>query len=197
MEAEEWDARYAATDRLWSAEPNVFVAETVATLPPGRAVDLGCGEGRNAIWLARRGWQVVGVDFSTVALDRARAAARDAGVSVTWVQADLSEWQPEPGSFDLAVLAYLHLPAETMSSVLAKAREALRDGGHLLLVGHARMNLTVGVGGPQDPAVLYEPDDVIGWIGDLTVERAEHVYRDVEVDGVPRRAVDVLVFATR
>src|SRR5689334_5266073 len=109
MDAAAWDERYAAADLVWSAEPNRFVAEELADLPPGRALDLATGEGRNAIWLARRGWDVTGVDFSQVALDKGRRLAGD--TVVRWVCADATRWE-EPASYDLVLLAYLQLPAE-------------------------------------------------------------------------------------
>src|SRR3954471_21444334 len=106
MEAHEWDERYAGTDLVWSAEPNRFVAEEVADLRPGRAVDLGAGEGRNALHLARLGWDVTAVDFSQVALDKGRAVAGDP--PVTWVCPDATPWPP-PEPVDLVVEAYLHV----------------------------------------------------------------------------------------
>src|SRR3954469_24173257 len=109
MDAAGWDERYAASELVWSAEPNVFVAEACADLAPGRALDLAAGEGRNAIWLARRGWQVTAVDFSQAGLDKGRTLAGD--VSVTWVCADATTWRGDE-SFDLCVVAYLQLSAE-------------------------------------------------------------------------------------
>ena len=94
MDAARWDERYAATDLLWSAEPNRFVAENLADLPPGRALDLAAGEGRNAIWLARRGWDVTAADFSQVALDRGRRIAGE--TTVRWVCADATRWDERP-----------------------------------------------------------------------------------------------------
>ncbi|MBX6371496.1 MAG: class I SAM-dependent methyltransferase [Acidothermus sp.] len=197
MNSSEWDLRYQETERLWSPEPNVFVAEITAPLPPGTALDLGCGEGRNARWLASRGWTVTGVDFSAVALERARKDADAAGVNVRWIQADVTTWKPSARAFDLVVSCYLHLPAAEMRAALANAAQALRAGGMLLVVGHARVNLTDGVGGPQDPEVLYEPAEVVAWLpGGLRVLRAEHAYREVEKEGVVRRAIDTLVVAT-
>src|SRR5690554_2454778 len=109
MEAKDWDARYREADRLWSAEPNVFVVEEAADLAPGRALDLAAGEGRNAVWLARRGWNVEAVEFSTVAIARGREVARRAGVEITWTHADVrAPLDLEPA--DLVLLAYLHLP---------------------------------------------------------------------------------------
>src|SRR5271165_7659380 len=96
MDAHAWDDRYSAAELLWSADPNVFVAEEAGRLPPGRGVDLACGEGRNAIWLAGRRWTVTAVDFSAVALDKGRRLAERAGVTVHWVNHDVVTWEPPP-----------------------------------------------------------------------------------------------------
>ena len=196
MDSASWDERYGAEELVWSEGPNQFVAEVAGGLPPGRAVDLACGEGRNAIWLARQGWSVTGVDFSQVGLDKARRLAERAGVQVQWVHADLGAWEASEPQ-DLVVLSYLQLPAAAMADVVARGARALAAGGRLLLVGHARRNLAEGSGGPQDPARLYEPDDVVAWCAGLDVERAEHVLRQVGSDEEPRQAIDTLVVARK
>lgn len=197
MDAAAWNERYSSKELLWSREPNQFVAEVVGELSPGRAVDLACGEGRNAIWLATRGWQVVAVDFSSTALERARALSEQAGVNVDWVEADLAEVALGAESFELILFSYLHLPAAEMAALLNRAAGWLAPGGHLLLIGHARRNLTQGIGGPQEARVLYEPDDVVAWLSRLTIERAENVNRNVETEDGPRQAIDTLVVAAR
>ena len=184
MEREEWDERYAGQELVWSAEPNRFVEEECRAMTPGRALDLAAGEGRNAIWLAGRGWSVTAVDFSSVALDKGRRLAERQGdavaAGVTWVCADVRTWQPDPGRFDLVVIAYLQVPAPDRRQVMGHAVEALAPGGTLLVVGHDRANLERGVGGPQDPAVLYRPEDIVADLaaaGDLVVERSATVER--------------------
>ncbi len=179
MDADAWDERYAASELVWSAEPNRFVAEELADLPPGRAADLAAGEGRNAIWLARRGWQVTAVDFSQVALDKGRRLAGD--TPVEWVCADATSWQsPEP--LDLAVLAYLQLAADERRAAVRGAVGSLAPGGTLLLVAHDTTNLIEGTGGPQDPAVLMTAEDVLADLDGIEVEvlRAERVARRLE-----------------
>ena len=120
MDAADWDARYAAADLVWSATPNQFVEAECADLPPGRAVDLAAGEGRNAIWLARRGWQVTAVDFSAVALGKGRRLAGD--TEVDWVVGDATTWSGE--GFDLALLIYLHLAREARGRAYVEYRDA-------------------------------------------------------------------------
>jgi len=195
-DADLWDERYASADRLWSAGPNRWVEQELAPLPPGDALDLACGEGRNAVWLAERGWRVTAVDFSRVALDRGRAAAAERGLTIDWVEADLLAWRPDAGTADLVLLCYLQLMAADMSRVLASASDGLRPGGTLLLVGHDVRNIAEGTGGPQDPAVLYSAREIGDALGrQLTVMRAETVRRPVP--GAPRDALDALVRATR
>jgi len=193
---DDWDRKYAAQELLWSAEPNRFVAEELAALAPGRAVDLACGEGRNAIWLARHGWRVTAVDFSEVALGKGRAIAERHGVTVDWVRADLLDDVALPPEQDLVVIAYLQLPADQLATVLAAAASALAPGGTLFVVGHDLSNLTDGVGGPQSPEVLYTPDAVVAGLPGLDVVRAERVTRPVDTPDGVRHAIDTLVRAT-
>jgi SAM-dependent methyltransferase len=203
MDSAQWDARYAATDLVWTATPNRWVEAELSDLPPGRALDLACGEGRNALWLAGRGWRVTAVDFSGVALAKGRRAAQATGDGraerIDWIEADLLGYQPEPGSYDAVVIAYLQLPADERRVVIRRAATALADSGVALVVAHDTANLAGGVGGPPDPAVLYTADDVRS---DLTasgiplrIDRAQQVLRPVE--GEPRPAIDILVRATR
>lgn len=157
-----WDQRYAGDDLLWSLEPNRFVVDECADLPPGRALDVACGEGRNAIWLAKVGWQVTAVDFSGAALDKARALADRARVQVSWVAADVVSWLPAAAeqAFDLVVLAYLQVPSAQRRLLLTAAAATVTPGGSLLVVGHDRSNLDHGTGGPQDPALLWSVHEV-------------------------------------
>lgn len=185
---DDWDARYAANPQLWSSEPNATVAEIVGPLPPGRAVDLGAGEGRHALWLARKGWTVTAVDFSAVGIDRGRAVAAAQGLTVDWVVADVREWQPS-GPVDLVLVAYLHLAEE----VLTGTSTWLAPGGHLVVVGHALRNLTDGVGGPQDPAVLHTEEELRTAAGDLRIVRLGEVLRPT-ADGP---AIDMCLVAHR
>lgn len=156
MDAQQWDERYAQA-RQWSAEPNVLAAELIEPLPAGRALDLAAGEGRMALWLAARGWQVDALDFSDVGLDRGRQAAPP-GATVTWRVADAVTADLGNSAFDLVMVLYLHLPRHVISGVLQRAGAAVRPGGRLLLLGHDRANLDHGVGGPQDSDVLWDTD---------------------------------------
>ncbi|NLU81632.1 class I SAM-dependent methyltransferase [Rhodococcus sp. HNM0569] len=139
--AEQWDARYLESDRIWSGNPNDSLVRETADLAPGRALDLGCGEGGDAIWLAKRGWAVTGTDLSVVALGRARQHAEDEGVGdrVELVHIDLSESFPE-GTFDLVSAHFLHSFAElAREDILRRASRAVAPGGVLLVESHSGM----------------------------------------------------------
>ena len=200
MERSDWNARYAASDLVWGAEPNRFVvAELAGRKPQGRALDLACGEGRNAIWLAEQGWTVTAVDFSDVAIERARQLAERRSIDVEWLRADLASYVPSEGAFQLVLISYLQLPGDELRGVLARAAVALAPAGELMMIGHARRNLSEGIGGPRDPAVLWTPDEIDGALRalGLSVQRCEHVPRSVDTPDGPREAIDVLVRARR
>jgi SAM-dependent methyltransferase len=203
VDAREWDRRYASTELVWSAAPNRFVEAELADLPPGRALDLASGEGRNALWLAVRGWQVTAVDFSQAGLDKARAlqAAHEHGqdLKIDWVHADVLTYDPGTG-YELALLAYLQLPEDERRAAVRRAFDALAEGGTFFLVAHDSTNLTEGTGGPQEPAVLYTAEEVLGDLDGerFEVERAERVERIVRSDQdhrgePPQTAYDALV----
>jgi SAM-dependent methyltransferase len=197
MQRAEWDLRYAESGLLWSAEPNRFLVAEVSKLAPGRALDLACGEGRNAVWLARNGWDVTGVDFSEVAIAKAREVSRGAGVAAEWLVADLLDYEPPAAAFDLVAVLYLHVPEPDRAVILPRAAAALAPGGTFLLVGHDSRNLGRGYGGPKEPAVLYTPEEIVEHLPGLEVERAELVERPVETPEGPRVALDALVRARR
>jgi SAM-dependent methyltransferase len=195
VQREDWDRRYAEVENLWAAKPNRFLVAEVSTLAPGRALDLACGEGQNAIWLASLGWAVTGVDFSSVAIEKARSRAAGEGVDVEFLCSDLVEFRPEAGAYDLVIVFYIHIPASERRVVLERAASAVSPGGTFLLVGHDLANLADGVGGPRDPGILFTPDDIAAELPGLEIERAERVLRDVE--GEERPAIDALVRARR
>jgi SAM-dependent methyltransferase len=197
VDAKAWDERYAAPELVWSLTPNRFVADELAGLPPGRALDLAAGEGRNAIWLAERGWRVTAVDFSRVALAKGRELAGDADIE--WVCADATTWRPDT-EYDLAVIAYLQLAPEERRAAVTRAFGSLRPGGTFFLVAHDSTNLLLGSGGPQDPSVLMTAEDVLGDLGgeEFEVIRAERVTREVaRPDGTVATALDALVHLVR
>lgn len=200
MDRESWNERYSEADLVWGAEPNCFVAQVLgAREARGRALDLGCGEGRNAIWLAKRGWAVVGVDYSEVAIERARKLAAGGGAQVDWVCEDITAYAADPHAFHLVLVSYLHVGRAERRRVLARIVEALAPGGELFLIGHALRNLAEGVGGPQDPSVLWDPRELEAELraAGLRVERCEETTRAVESEAGTLHAIDVLADARR
>jgi SAM-dependent methyltransferase len=193
MEREDWDRRFRERGLVHGGEPDPTVVAEVDRLAPGRALDLGCGQGRNSVWLVRNGWTVTGVDFSDVAL----AAAREAAPGAEWVQADLRDYEPDRTAYDLVLYAFVQLPARERREILERAARALAPGGTLLVVGHDLLNLTEGWAGPSDARVLFTPDDVVPELPGLAVERAERVRRPVtDEEGRPQVQVDAVVRAT-
>lgn len=197
MDSLNWDQRYGGDEFVWKTDPNQLLVKEVVDLQPGRALDLACGEGRNAVWLARHGWHVTGIDFSPVGLAKARRLAARYDVDVDWIEADVIECDPPGGSFDLVIVFYLHLPSDDRHRVLAHAQDALAAGGTLLVVGHDTTNLTDGYGGPQDPAVLFSPEQVASDIAELRIVRGDRVRRDVDTDQGRCVAIDTLVRAVK
>ncbi|MGP0108131.1 MAG: class I SAM-dependent methyltransferase [Acidimicrobiales bacterium] len=199
MNSQQWDDRYSGDELVWTSTPNQFLLAEVVGLPAGRAVDLACGEGRNSIWLSEQGWEVTGVDFSSVGLAKAKRFADLWGVEVTWVESAVENWTPPPGGFDLVAMLYLQLPQPARSEALVAAASAVAPGGTLLVVAHDVDNLARGYGGPPNPDVLYRVSDVTEAAVDagLTVERAEQAVRVVDTDDGPRDAVDTVVRAKR
>ncbi|MBV6702454.1 class I SAM-dependent methyltransferase [Kitasatospora aureofaciens] len=208
MDSQDWDDRYAATELVWGAEPNMWVVRELTGRTPGHALDVAAGEGRNAIWLAARGWEVTGLDFSAVAVERAERRTAELPDEVadrlTWRHDDARTFEPPAVGYDLVLVAYLQVPARDRRAALRRAADALAPGGTLLVIGHDLSNLTEGVGGPQDPRVLYTPDDVLADLAGhgLRTVRAERVHRPVGGEpghkgggdgGGGGTAVDVLV----
>ncbi|MFC9355364.1 class I SAM-dependent methyltransferase [Rhodococcus sp. NPDC057014] len=197
MDAAAWDERYSQSELVWGAPPNAVVVEQVTALPRGRALDLACGEGRNAHWLATRGWEVTGLDYSAVALDKARRVAAEAPRSVRerldYRVADVTE-SDLGGEYDLVLMIYLHLAPEERLQVVNRAISALKPDGILMILGHDAVNLSQGVGGPQDIEILYTPDDLVTMLGGrLNVDVAERRFRDTDAG----TAIDALLVAHR
>ena len=197
MDREDWNRRYAGRELVWTAAANRFLVAEVESLRPGRALDIACGEGRNDVWLAERGWTVDAVDFSEVALDKARSLADTRRVKVNWTAGDLESWRPEERAYDLVIVFYLQLSWPAMRMAIRDAASAVAPGGTFLLVGHDRTNLDRGHGGPKSPDVLYTPDQIAAELEGLEVIDASRRDRPVDTDDGTATAIDCLVRAVR
>jgi SAM-dependent methyltransferase len=191
VDREFYDELYRSTPAVWSARPNRQLVVEASDLSPGAALDAGCGEGADALWLAERGWRVTAVDFSAVGL--ARGAAQPGAERVSWVTADVTTWTAPPASQDLVVVAYLHLSQDDTVAVLTRAVGWLRPGGRLLVLGHDLANIDHGVGGPQEPTILHSVDRLAPVAELLTVDRLEQVRRETPAG----TALDTLLWGRR
>ncbi len=162
----EWDRRYAEGEQLWSGRPNGALVAEVAEIEPGRVLDVGCGEGADAVWLARRGWDVTALEVSGVALERAVGHARDSGVSIRWVHAELAEARLAPRSFDLVSAQYPALLRTPDAAAERALLAAVAPGGVLLLVHHAGMDTQPVHDGGFDPADYVWPSMVAALLGE-------------------------------
>jgi SAM-dependent methyltransferase len=165
-----WDERYRARDALWSGNPNRYLVSEAEGLPPGSALDVGAGEGADAIWLAARGWQVTGVDISSVALARAAAHAAGRGADIAdridWLHADVMSWRPASASFDMVTVHYLHLPPAERTVVFGALAAGVKPGGTLLIVGHHPSDLQTTIPRPPTPERFYTGDDIAATIAE-------------------------------
>lgn len=207
--AERWDRKYSERGALWSGRANPVLREVAAqleprtALEPGTALDVGCGEGGDAVWLAERGWTVVGIDLSAVALGRAAAAAAERGVGerCTWVAGDVTQGVVPSGvGFDLVTSHYLHEPPEVRAAAWLAEADLTAPGGILLIVGHHPEDEAPAGRGPRDPSVLFTPDEVaeaLAAVRGLTLETSEMRERLAEGPDGPITRRDTVVIARR
>ncbi len=158
-----WDELYCSSSALWSGRPNPNLVTETASLTPGRALDVGCGEGADAIWLAGRGWQVTAADISAVALARGAERAGEAGADIarriTWLHTDLTRWVPGPAPYDLVSVQFLQLPAGPRDSLLRRLAACVVPGGSLLVVGHHPADLQTNARHRPAPELFFTADD--------------------------------------
>jgi SAM-dependent methyltransferase len=205
--AERWDSKYSQAERAWSGKANPVLREVAAWLEPGRALDVGCGEGGDAVWLAEHGWTVVGLDLSSVALGRAAAAAAEKGVGerCSWVAGDVTDGSiasglGTDGGFDLVSSHYVHEPTEVRQAAWLAAADLTAPGGTLLVVGHHPDDEPPPGRGPRDPSVLFTPDEVsevLASAGGLDVETSEVRERAAVGPDGPTTRRDSVVVARR
>jgi SAM-dependent methyltransferase len=194
LDAADWDEKYRTADHLhWPAGPNLFVADRLASATPGRGLDLAAGEGRNAVWLAEQGWKMTAVDFSAVAIERGRARSD----VVDFTLADVTTWEPD-GTFDLVLMAYIHLEMPELADLVNRAKGWLEPGGELFMIGHDRSNPEHGHGGPDKPEILWDLGAVRLLLDGLNIVEAQVVRRPVTIDGGDDAiALDTLVRGRR
>lgn len=196
MDAESWNRLFAEQEWLFAVEPNPLIVELISSLEPGRALELGVGEGRHAIWLAQQGWQVTAVDFSRVALDRARRRARGCGVQMECVLADAADVLPTAGGFDLVLIAYMHPEPRERDAVFAAVAEAVALGGHLLVVG-VDLADPKAARGPGESDWRFTPGLLSGAFPGIELARCERVTRAVETEKGSEHAIDTLAWGYR
>ncbi|MEQ4304277.1 bifunctional NAD(P)/FAD-dependent oxidoreductase/class I SAM-dependent methyltransferase [Plantactinospora sp. B6F1] len=204
FERDAWEERYRARPAIWSGRPNPQLVAEAADLAPGRALDVGSGEGADAIWLAERGWRVTGVDISTTALGRAAAHASAAGAEVAgrieWLHADLREQPPAEGRYDLVSAQYMHLPGEARRELFARLAAAVAPGGTLLIVGHHPSDLRTSAHRMHFPEMMYTAEEIASGLDPstwtvLTVDARSRPAADPE--GHPGEVSDAVLVARR
>ena len=182
-----WNERYRQHSAVWSGEPNPQLVSEACELAAGTALDAGCGEGADAVWLAERGWRVTAVDVSSVALERGAAAAARAGEDVArrieWVHENLTAWSPRPSSYDLVSVQFMQLPRALREPMFRRLAAAVAPSGTLLVVGHHPSDLQTAVRRPRMPDLLYTANDV-----SALLEPSE--WEIVVADTRPRAATD-------
>ncbi|MEU7879746.1 FAD-dependent oxidoreductase [Microbispora bryophytorum] len=187
LEEAAWEERYRSRPAVWSGRPNPQLVAEAAQLPPGRALDVGSGEGADAVWLAARGWRVTGADISATALERAAAHAADAGADVAgrteWVRADLRDHTLPEGAYDLVSAQYMHLPGEARRTLFASLAAATAPGGTLLIVGHHPSDLLTKARRMHFPQMMFTAEEVAA-----SLDPAE--WEVVAAEARPRTAVD-------
>ena len=199
-----WDERYAGSQRVWSGAPNQRLVEQVSGLTPGRAIDVGCGEGADAVWLAEQGWTVTGVDVSQIALDRAAAHAAEAGVAerTSYERLDVVGGDALPGPVDLVVACFMHPPQERFATTYGAMLAAVAPEGRLLVVAHHPADAPTGLRNAGLTHLLFEPQRVVGLLAEMgddaevgwEVELAEAQTRPVPTEtGEPLSATDTVV----
>jgi len=199
-----WDQRYASEPAIWSGHPNPQLVAEATSLSPGRALDAGCGEGADAIWLATRGWHVTAVDISTVALERGAAQSRKVGADVAdrinWQQADIRTWEPEPQAYELVSVQFMQMPAPMRGPFYSKLSTGVSSGGTLLVVGHSPADLQTTAHRPPCPERFFTAGDIASildptlWRIDVTESRAREA---LDPDGNRITVHDEVLAASR
>ena len=199
FEPASWEERYSSDEKIWSGNPNPQLVAEASTLTPGTALDVGCGEGGDVIWLARHGWRVTGADFSANALARAARHATQAGVAdrTDWWQVDARTFAPADRSYDLVTTHFLHPPDGAMVEVTARLADAVAPGGHLLVVGHAPSEVFTQLTASHRRAMFLAKDLLPALPAEFDALVVEQRPRTMTRDGVTVDVHDSTLFAGR
>jgi 2-polyprenyl-3-methyl-5-hydroxy-6-metoxy-1,4-benzoquinol methylase len=199
FEPPSWDARYSGEDQIWSGNPNPQLVAEVSGLAAGTALDVGCGEGGDVIWLARQGWRVTGADFSANGLARAARHAEDAGLSsqTDWWRVDARTFAPGKRSYDLVTTHFLHPPDGGMVEVTSRLAAAVVPGGHLLVVGHAPSEVFTHLAASHRGAMFLADELLPGLPADFEALVVEQRPRTVTRNGATVEIQDSTLFARR
>jgi SAM-dependent methyltransferase len=175
-----WDSRYSSTDYAYGKEPNAFFREQLNLLESGKLLLPGEGEGRNAVYAARLGWQVKAFDYSEEGKRKAGQLAAEAGVSIDYEVSFIEKMKLQPEYYDAAAFIYVHLPAETMEKVVGNVLQSLRKGGVLLLEFFSKKQAGLESGGPKSPDLLYSTEQVESWLVNtrITMMREAEIWLD-------------------
>jgi 2-polyprenyl-3-methyl-5-hydroxy-6-metoxy-1,4-benzoquinol methylase len=199
FEPHAWEERYSGEESVWSGHPNPQLVAEVSALTPGTALDVGCGEGGDVIWLAQQGWTVTGADFSAKGLARAAKHADDAGVAdrTDWWQVDARTFAADGRSFDLVTTHFLHPPDGGMVEVTGRLAEAVAPGGHLLVVGHAPSEVFTQLSSSHHRAMFVAADLVPGLPDGFELLVVEQRPRTMVREGVTVDVHDSTLLARR
>ncbi len=199
FESPGWEDRYSGEAKMWSGDPNPQLVAEASALIPGTALDVGCGEGGDVIWLAQQGWTVTGADFAANGLARAARHAEEAGVAerTQWWQVDARTFAAEGRTYDLVTTHFLHPPAGGMVEVVRRLAEAVTPGGHLLVVGHAPSEVFSQLSNSQHAAMFVAEDLLPGLPVDFEPLVVEQRPRTATRDGVTVEIADSTLLARR
>jgi 2-polyprenyl-3-methyl-5-hydroxy-6-metoxy-1,4-benzoquinol methylase len=199
FEPEAWEERYAGEESVWSGNPNAQLVAEASKLTPGTALDVGCGEGGDVVWLAQQGWRVTGADFSANGLARAAKHAEQAGVAdrTDWWQVDARTFDPAGRTFDLVTTHFLHPPDGGMVDVVGRLARAVAPGGHLLVVGHSPSHHFTQLTESHRRAMFLAEDLLPGLPDGFEVVVAEQRPRTMVRDGETHDVHDSTLLARR
>ena len=173
MSKDFWNSRYSEKEFAYGTKPNEFFKEQIDKIIPGRAIFLGEGEGRNAVYAAKLGWQVDAVDFSSSAKDKTLKLAKENNVKINYAVSDLNDYDFNENDYDLIVMIFLHLPLELRTSIFSKSILSLKQNGKLLIEAFSKEQINNISGGPRSIDLLYSENDVLSLTNDLRIETME------------------------